>query len=259
MTVQAADVANMNRRAALTSLLKALSVLPLTESLFAEEPPPPGKPTSARSKTLETGAALLQSKSPLNAIHAHVCGFHFYNGEPGRQVIAHHYCSHLSDEMLQCVIYDSDKSDARLIGIEYIISKRLFDGLPGEEKKLWHSHAYEVKSGQLFAPALPDVAEKELMKDLVGTYGKTFHTWQIDRARGLGLGRSPHSRWTWGRTHAVGLSQIHRRGRSAEAVAAPSRRRALHGKVRDARDGATTGQEFRLHRSGCVMQLHKYG
>jgi Protein of unknown function (DUF1264) len=39
---------------------------------------------------------------------------------------------------------DSDKSNARLIGIEYIISRRLFEGLPADEKKYWHSHSHEV-------------------------------------------------------------------------------------------------------------------
>jgi hypothetical protein len=33
---------------------------------------------------------------------------------------------------------------ARLIGIEYIISRRLYKGLPQEERKYWHSHQYEV-------------------------------------------------------------------------------------------------------------------
>ena len=30
---------------------------------------------------------------------------------------AHHYCSHQSEEVRQCVIYDSGAADARLIGI----------------------------------------------------------------------------------------------------------------------------------------------
>lgn len=147
-----------------------------------------GKEKDAKTKALEAGAEMLQSEAPLASVHAHVCGLHFYNGDMSRQVISHHYCSHLSDEILQCVIYDSDKKDAKLIGIEYIISGRLFATLPEDEKKLWHSHVHEVKSGQLIAPRLPDVAEKELMKDLVGTYGKTWHTWQVDRGDPLPLG-----------------------------------------------------------------------
>ena len=148
----------------------------------------PGAEKSAKTKVLEAGAEMLQREAPLRRIHAHVCGFHFYNGDMKRQVRADHYCAHLNDEVRQCVIYDSDKEDARLIGIEYIISERLFRELPEEEKKLWHSHRYEVKSGTLVAPGLPDVAEKELMKELVTTYGKTWHTWQVDRGDKLPLG-----------------------------------------------------------------------
>lgn len=141
-----------------------------------------------KTKVLEAGAELLQSEAPLKSIHAHVCGFHHYSGDPSRQVIAHHYCSHLGNDVMQCVIYDSDKPDAKLIGIEYIISAKLFETLDPEEKKLWHSHVHEVKSGELIAPRLPEVAENELMEHLVGTYGKTWHTWQVDRGDELPLG-----------------------------------------------------------------------
>lgn len=47
---------------------------------------------------------------------------------------------------------------------------------------------HEVKSGQLVAPGIPAAAEKELMKKLVGTYGKTWHTWHTDADRQLPLG-----------------------------------------------------------------------
>ena len=93
-------------------------------------------------------------ETPQAAIHTYVCGIHFYNGQMQRQVTAHHYCAHVNEDLMQCVIYDSDRKDARLIGIEYVITARGFNALPAEEKKLWHSHAYEVKSGLLAAPGL---------------------------------------------------------------------------------------------------------
>lgn len=148
----------------------------------------PGGDPTAKTTILEAGAATLQAKAPLSGIHAHVCGFHYYAGDVGRQVEAHHYCSHLNQDVMQCIIYDSDKQDARLIGIEYIVSAKVFASLPDEEKRLWHSHVYEVSSGELTGPGLPDVAEKQLMKDLIGTYGKTWHTWQIDRGDQLPVG-----------------------------------------------------------------------
>lgn len=83
----------------------------------------------------------------------------------------------MNEDVNQCVIYDSDETNARLIGIEYIITEKIYKKLPEEEKKYWHSHIHEVKSGELYAPRLPEIAEKELMKKLVHTYGKTVHTW----------------------------------------------------------------------------------
>lgn len=65
------------------------------------------------------------------------------------QVEAHHFCACPNAEVRQCVIYDSDRADARLIGLEYIISSELFEQLPEEEKVYWHSHKFEVQSGTL--------------------------------------------------------------------------------------------------------------
>ena len=149
---------------------------------FAQSPPAEEKTTA--QKQAEPNPDL----APIGAIHAHVCGIHFYSGDMKRQIIAQHYCAHLTDEILQCVLYDSEKKNARLIGVEYIISAKLFDSLPADEKKFWHSHNYEVKSGVLTAPGAPEDAEKGLMKVLIGTYGKTWHTWQIDRGDKLPLG-----------------------------------------------------------------------
>jgi hypothetical protein len=86
------------------------------------------------------------------------------------------------------VIYEDTDADARLIGVEYIISRRLFEQLPEHEKKYWHSHVHDVRSGSLVAPGLPEPAEYELMKELLDTYGKTIHLWQVDRGDELPLG-----------------------------------------------------------------------
>ena len=134
------------------------------------------------------GAELPRGGGPLQAFDAHLCGFHFYSGNMKRALRVDHYCSHLNDDVFQCVIYDSNEKNARLIGVEYIISEALFKQLPEEEKKLWHSHRYEVMSGQLIAPGLSDADEKKLMTEFVSTYGKTWHLWQVDRGDQLPLG-----------------------------------------------------------------------
>jgi hypothetical protein len=152
------------------------------------EAPVPGGPLTAKSRMLDTGADLLQSKKPIDAMSEFLNGFHFYANDMGRQVEANHFCTHLNEDFHQCVIYDSDQKDAKLLGIEYIVSERVFVRLPDDEKKLWHSHNYEVKSGELVAPRIPGAAEHSFMEALVTTYGKTWHCWQIDRDHDFPMG-----------------------------------------------------------------------
>jgi len=147
-----------------------------------------GAEESAKTRALDAGAALIQDRPPIEALNAYLDGFHFYNGRMDAQMEAHHYCSVLNEDVIQCVIYDGNVAEARLMGVEYIVSGALFAGLPEEEKPLWHSHVHEVKSGTLVAPGLPQAAEHALMEKLVGTYGKTWHTWHTDQDKPLPLG-----------------------------------------------------------------------
>jgi hypothetical protein len=148
----------------------------------------PGAEKSSKTKVLETGADVLQDKTPLKKFNVYLDGFHFYNGNINAQMEAHHYVSQLNEEVHQAIIFDGNGHDAKIMGIEYIISERLFKTLDNEEKKLWHSHYYEVKSGTVIAPDIPDLAEHELMEKLVSTYGKTIHTWHTDQKRKLPIG-----------------------------------------------------------------------
>jgi hypothetical protein len=148
----------------------------------------PGAETSAKTRALEAGAAGLQNIAPIEAINAYLDGFHFSNGHLQIQMEAHHYCSIVNEDLIQCVIFDGNVRDAKLMGVEYIVSAKLFATLPADEKAMWHSHVHEVKSGTLIAPGIPDAAEHELMEKLVGTYGKTIHTWHTDRKRPLPIG-----------------------------------------------------------------------
>ena len=148
----------------------------------------PGAEATTKSKALGAGADLLQSEGPLKKINTYLDGFHFYNGNMNAQMEAHHYVSQINEDLYQAIIYDGNKDDAKIMGVEYIISGRLFRSLDEEEKKLWHSHHHEVKSGTLIAPGVPDAAEHELMEKLVSTYGKTIHTWHTDQQRELPIG-----------------------------------------------------------------------
>ncbi|KAG0140487.1 hypothetical protein CROQUDRAFT_665106 [Cronartium quercuum f. sp. fusiforme G11] len=133
--------------------------------------------------------------TPMNKVHQHLCAFHVVADDHSRQIESHHYCTCLSPDFHQCIIYDSDKPNARLIGIEYLISEKKFNALPTEEKAYWHSHKYEVESGVLIqmhatgregVVAEPD--EREMMMAIHQTFGKVIHTWNVDQNPELPLG-----------------------------------------------------------------------
>ena len=69
---------------------------------------PPGADTTATTEVLKAGAALLQEKQPLQSLNAYLDGFHFYSGDLGAQMEAHHYCALLNEDVIQCVIFDAN-------------------------------------------------------------------------------------------------------------------------------------------------------
>ncbi|WP_194397167.1 OBAP family protein [Microbacterium atlanticum] len=152
---------------------------------------------------LEQGANALQSAAPLKHFDVYVSGFHPAKDDPSMQMEAHHYCQVVNDDFIQAALFDGNTAHANLIGVEYIVSEQLFDALPEEEKKYWHPHNYEVLSGSLVAPGLPAAAEKALMKRLMNSYGKTWHTWHTGR-HDIGGGHSlplgdPMLMWSFNR------------------------------------------------------------
>src|SRR3954453_13989030 len=164
---------------------------------------PAGEGRSLWRRGLEAGAALLQDMTPLKDFDIYVVGLHCAKEDAGMQMEAHHFCRQVNQDFLQCVLFDGNTKDANLIGIEYIISERLFAQLPEDEQPYWHPHNYEILSGQLCAPGLPDVAERAFLKELINSYGKTWHTWHTGRHDGepgdrLPLG-DPMLMWSFNR------------------------------------------------------------
>jgi len=123
-------------------------------------------------------------RAPLRAMHLHLSGFDFYNGNMERQVESHRFCTALSKDFAQCLIFDGDDANAKLIGAEYIISEKVFkEEVPKREQRYWHSNAYAVKSGLTVTPELPIHDELGIMEGLATTYARTIYTWQVDKDR----------------------------------------------------------------------------
>ena len=124
---------------------------------------PPGNDRTAKIALPESGANMMQAKAPVEKIAMYLDGFHADDGyDPKMQMEAHHHCNHkLSTSRSACC---SMEVRDRLMGLEYIISKKVITTLSTEEKACWPPHNYETLSGQLRMPGFPDVAEKEALK-----------------------------------------------------------------------------------------------
>lgn len=138
---------------------------------------PAGEAKHGDTRMLEGGAKILQSNSPLKGFDVYLDGFHPMKDKPEMQMEAHHYCHQVNEDFAQCVLFDGNTRTANMNGVEYIISEKLFNTLPEEERKYWHPHNGEILSGQLLAPGLPAAAEHALMKKKMNSYGKTWHVW----------------------------------------------------------------------------------
>ena len=152
-----------------------------SQEVQAQTPQETGHDKTLEQRVLQVGSKTLQRTRPLDGFDVYVAGLHCGKQDTQMHMEAHHYCKLVNGEFLQCIIFDDNTPDANLIGIEYIISERLYATLPDEERQYWHPHNFEVFSGQLIAPGLPAVAEHELMRQLVNSYGKTWHTWHTGR------------------------------------------------------------------------------
>jgi hypothetical protein len=159
---------------------------------------PPGSETSLKTDALKLGAKLLQKDSPLDPMDVYLVGFHPMKHDPSHQMEAHHFCKQVNEDFAQCVLFDCNTKAANLNGIEYIISEKLFESLPAKERQYWHPHNGEILSGQLVAPGIPQIAEKELMRGKMNSYGKTWHVWSTDHGDKLPLGE-PMLAWSFNR------------------------------------------------------------
>jgi hypothetical protein len=149
-----------------------------------------GAEKSPTTKMLEMGAKVLQTEAPLNDMDIYLVGFHPMKEDPAHQMEAHHFCHQVNEDFAQCVLFDGNTKAANLTGIEYIISENLFTSLPQEEQQYWHPHNYEILSGQLVAPGIPEVAEKALMTSKMNSYDKTWHVWNTG-SMGAGADKLP--------------------------------------------------------------------
>lgn len=129
---------------------------------------------SAAGLAVSDGRAAAGAATP-GSLDTFLSTFHVDKRDPRQQVETDHYGVQLSADVFQSVVFHGPSR--KLVGVEYIITDRLYRSLPLEEKALWHPHSHDVLAGLLAAPGTPPEREADLVRDLVTCWGKAWLTW----------------------------------------------------------------------------------
>lgn len=153
------------------------------------------------------------NENPLPEHNLHICAFHIAKDNPNVVIETQHYCVGLNDELFQCILFEttSPGKKPKLLGVEYVISDALYQKLSPQEKSLWHPHEYEVRQGLLTLLDASKEEDEKVMKILVNTWGKTWHTWP-DPKTDLPLGY-PRLMWSAVKDGEVPQNMIRERDR----------------------------------------------
>lgn len=91
----------------------------------------------------------------------------------------HHYCKAVSDEILECLIYESTDPKALLVQVEYFIAKSVTR--PNVRLDIWnkfyHDHSLEIASGRVKVLDRSEEEAKKIAEAAAQTDGIIFHLW----------------------------------------------------------------------------------
>lgn len=162
--------------------------------------------TNMSEKNSSTGHEALH-----NDYQLHICAFHIAKDDPKIVIETQHYCAQFQEDLFQCLLYETTLKGVKpkLLGIEYVISDELYQKLTPDEKFLWHPHDFEIRQGLLATIDLPQKEDRDVMKALVKTWGKTWHTWP-DPKTDVPLG-SPRLMWSATKPGEVSQKMIEER------------------------------------------------
>jgi hypothetical protein len=104
-------------------------------------------------------------------------GVHLRKDRPEDARVAYHFCKAVNDQVCQCILYDGLGPDARLIGIEYLVTDEIHRRMPPEEQAFWHDHKYEVDAGLLRSLTQSGAEEAATLAKVRTLWGKVYHTW----------------------------------------------------------------------------------
>jgi hypothetical protein len=104
-------------------------------------------------------------------------GVHLRKDRPEESRVAYHFCKPVNGDVSQCILYDGLGPDARLIGIEYLVTDEIHRRMPPEEQAYWHDHKFEVDAGLLRSLTQSGTEEAATLAKVRTLWGKVYHTW----------------------------------------------------------------------------------
>lgn len=122
-----------------------------------------------------------ESSSPSDGFSIHVQVPHMMaDGTLGGPF--HHYCKPASDQVYQCLLFESTAPNAKLVGVEYFVAKDLSRKLPLIQwHRHFHDHKAEIATGRLQVLEPADKAA-EIAETASKTDGVIYHLWQPGQA-----------------------------------------------------------------------------
>lgn len=125
-------------------------------------------------------AACTQSKpvpeTPQRGFDLHVDAKHYVRDA---RTAVHHWCKTINDNLIECLLFDSDEADAGLVGIETIVPKDIWSTFTKDQQKEWHDHATEIIEAEATLPDTPPEEAAKIVEFLKGTRGRVIYIWDF--------------------------------------------------------------------------------
>jgi hypothetical protein len=141
-----------------------------------------GIAVSLMAALLPASALSAGPKTPADGYDIHVQAPHLMDdGTVGGPF--HHYCKGISDEILQCLLFESTDPKAKLVAIEYFVAKSVSRKEVPLIKwhRFFHDHKVEIATGRVQVLDQPADKAKAIAEAASKTDGIIFHLWHKDQ------------------------------------------------------------------------------
>lgn len=128
------------------------------------------------------GSAAAAGAKPAEGFALHIDAKLHFPSKP--DIIAHHYCKPVARGLTECLLFESDQPDARLVGVETIVGPDTYAAFSAEEKAMWHYHKVEVPKVSATLPDLSAEEAKKVVDSMLETYGKVYVLWDPGKTDG---------------------------------------------------------------------------